>query len=93
LNDRTWVAFLTDPLIRHQTTLTINTWTMPGGCRSVPAADRGVAKPEDPHPMAASERLAAPISLFYSYSHKDEAPRKKLEIHLGLLKDQGVIRD
>ena len=43
--------------------------------------------------MADSERPAAPISLFYSYSHKDEALRKKLETHLSLLRDQGVIRD
>jgi hypothetical protein len=43
--------------------------------------------------MAASERPEAPISLFYSYSHKDEALRKKLETHLSLLKDQGVIAD
>src|SRR3954468_18039847 len=40
-----------------------------------------------PHP----ERPAVPISLFYSYSHKDEALRKKLETHLSLLQDQGVI--
>jgi hypothetical protein len=43
--------------------------------------------------MAVPERSAAPISLFYSYSHKDEALRKKLETHLSLLRDQGVIRD
>ena len=42
--------------------------------------------------MADSEPLAAPISLFYSYSHKDEALRKQLETHLSLLKDQGDIR-
>src|SRR4051794_8767134 len=40
-----------------------------------------------PHP----ERPAAPISLFYSYSHKDEALRKKLETHLSLLQNEGVI--
>src|SRR3954463_15340261 len=40
-----------------------------------------------PHP----ERPAVPISLFYSYSHKDEALRKKLETHLSLLQDEGVI--
>ena len=34
---------------------------------------------------------APPISLFYWYSHKDEALRKKLETHLSLLQDQGVI--
>ena len=34
-----------------------------------------------------------PVSLFYSYSHKDEALRDKLETHLSLLKDQDVIRD
>ena len=35
----------------------------------------------------------SPVSLFYSYSHKDEALRGKLETHLSLLKDQDVIRD
>jgi TIR domain len=43
--------------------------------------------------MADSDRPAVPISLFYSYSHKDEALREKLETHLSLLKNQGVIRD
>ncbi len=33
----------------------------------------------------------APISLFYSYSHKDEVLRKKLETHLSLLQSEGVI--
>jgi hypothetical protein len=32
-----------------------------------------------------------PIKLFYSYSHKDEALRDRLEIHLKLLQRQGVI--
>src|SRR5690349_10195100 len=50
--------------------------------------------------LASSERLrtmphpecpAAPISLFYSYSHKDEALRKRLETHLSLLQNEGVI--
>src|SRR4051812_49430546 len=40
-----------------------------------------------PHP----DRPAAPISLFYSYSHKDEALRKRLETHLSLLQAEGVI--
>jgi hypothetical protein len=43
--------------------------------------------------MSPPKPPAAPISLFYSYSHKDEALRKKLETHLALLRDQGVIRD
>ena len=30
-----------------------------------------------------------PIELFYSYSHKDEKLREKLETHLALLKRQG----
>jgi hypothetical protein len=41
-----------------------------------------------PHP----EHSTAPVILFYSYSHKDEALREKLETHLSLLQDQGVIR-
>src|SRR3954452_20187912 len=40
-----------------------------------------------PHP----EHPAVPISLFYSYSHKDEALRGRLETHLSLLQHQGVI--
>ena len=43
--------------------------------------------------MSASERPVTPISLFYSYSHKDAALRKRLEAHLTLLKDEGIIRD
>ncbi len=38
--------------------------------------------PNRPRPRSAS---------FYSYSHKDEALRKKLETHLSLLKDQGIM--
>ena len=34
----------------------------------------------------------SPVSLFYSYSHKDEALRDELETHLTLLRRQGVIR-
>src|SRR5262249_20734840 len=64
-----------------------------GSCRSVSTADRVVTKPEDLRPVATTERPATPTSLFYSYSHKDEALRKKLETHLSLLRDQGVIRD
>jgi hypothetical protein len=41
--------------------------------------------------MSASERPTIPISLFYSYSHKDEALRKKLETHLSPLQAEGVI--
>jgi hypothetical protein len=43
--------------------------------------------------MSAPERPTAPISLFYSYSHKDEVLRKKLETQLSLLRRQGIIRD
>jgi hypothetical protein len=42
-------------------------------------------------PMSPPAPPAAAISLFYSYSHKDEALRKKLETHLSLLQDQGII--
>jgi hypothetical protein len=43
--------------------------------------------------MSPSERPAAPVSLFYSYSKRDKAHRERLETHLSLLKDQGVISD
>ena len=42
--------------------------------------------------MPPPERPAAPVSLFYSYSHKDEALRDELETHLSLLRRQGVVR-
>jgi hypothetical protein len=41
--------------------------------------------------MPPSERPAAPVPLFYSYSKKDKALRDKLETHLSLLQTQGVI--
>jgi hypothetical protein len=41
--------------------------------------------------MTPTGRPASPISLFYSYSHKDEALRRKLETHLSLLQNEGVI--
>jgi hypothetical protein len=34
---------------------------------------------------------ARPLDIFYSYSHKDETLRKKLETHLSILKRRGVI--
>jgi hypothetical protein len=34
-----------------------------------------------------------PIDVFYSYSHKDEVLRERLETHLKLLKRQGIIND
>src|SRR4051794_14317436 len=54
---------------------------------------RALANPESPRPMPPPERPAAPISLFYSYSHKDEKLRERLETQLSLLRRQGVIRD
>src|SRR3712207_2148150 len=41
--------------------------------------------------MPPPARPAAPMSLFYSYSHKDETLRDKLETHLSLLQTQEVI--
>lgn len=43
--------------------------------------------------MPSPERPTVPISLFYSYSHNDEALRDELETHLSLLRRQGVIRN
>jgi hypothetical protein len=41
--------------------------------------------------MAASPRSSEPLSVFYSYSHKDERFVTKLMDHLGVLQRQGVI--
>ena len=38
-------------------------------------------------------KIAGPIEVFYSYSHKDEELRELLETHLNLLKRLGVIQD
>src|SRR5438132_1153332 len=35
--------------------------------------------------------LKKPIEIFFSYSHKDQALREKLETHLTLLKREGLI--
>jgi formylglycine-generating enzyme required for sulfatase activity len=43
--------------------------------------------------MADQDDQAKPISLFYSYSHKDEALRLKLEIHLSALRRSGLISE
>jgi hypothetical protein len=34
-----------------------------------------------------------PVDLFYSYSHKDEALRMRLETHLAILRRAGIVRD
>jgi hypothetical protein len=41
--------------------------------------------------VQSSARTQSPVRLFYSYSHKDEALRDKLEEALSLLKRQGLI--
>ena len=43
--------------------------------------------------MPSSYPPVTPISVFYSYSHKDEGLRKKLETHLSLLRDEGLIKE
>src|SRR3954470_1358357 len=34
---------------------------------------------------------AGPVEVFFSYSHKDESLRKRLEEHLSILRRQGII--
>ncbi len=41
--------------------------------------------------MPVAKRPASPVEVFYSYSHRDEELRNKLEKHLTLLKRSGVI--
>jgi TIR domain len=43
--------------------------------------------------MAGQDDHAKPISLFYSYSHKDEDLRRKLETHLAALRRSGLIAE
>src|ERR1700726_4202348 len=37
--------------------------------------------------------MVSPITLFYAYAHKDEQLRRKLEQHLSLLRQQGLITE
>jgi hypothetical protein len=37
--------------------------------------------------------MQAPISLFYSYSHKDEELRQRLELHLAVFRRSGMINE
>lgn len=41
---------------------------------------------------AGLSKTSQSIQIFYSYSHKDEELRDKLETHLSLLKRNGVIQ-
>lgn len=41
----------------------------------------------------AAEPSSSPVSVFYSYSHKDERYRNKLETHLSLLNRKGLISE
>lgn len=49
------------------------------------------AAPPTPHPPRS--KFSGPIKLFYSYAHEDEALRERLEVHLKLLKRQGILQD
>ncbi|GHO98840.1 hypothetical protein KSF_088880 [Reticulibacter mediterranei] len=40
-----------------------------------------------------TQEASHPIELFYSYSHRDEQLRKRLETHLSALRQQGVITE
>ena len=46
--------------------------------------------PASPEPLPPG-RLPKPVSLFYSYSHKDEALREQLEKHLAILQRHHII--
>jgi TIR domain len=37
--------------------------------------------------------VSKPVKLFYSYSHKDERHRERLEAHLSLLKREGILEE
>src|SRR5690349_5863095 len=39
------------------------------------------------------QQSRAPVSVFYSYAHQDEALRQQLETHLSLLRRQGLISE
>ena len=65
---------------------------VPSKSESLVRVVRVFTEPMRLRPMPSPERPATPVSLFYSYSHKDEALRDELETHLTLLRRQGVVR-
>jgi len=44
-----------------------------------------------PPPVSLTEKIAAPVSIFCSYTYADKALREQLEVHLSLLQRQGLI--
>jgi len=43
--------------------------------------------------MEQTQDSKVPISVFYSYSHKDKAYRDKLKTHLSVMRRQGLISE
>src|SRR5260370_13595013 len=39
------------------------------------------------------EDIISPVTIFYSYAHEDERYRKKLENHLSLMRQKGMIAE
>src|SRR5947209_3245615 len=47
----------------------------------------------EPRRIMREHQSKAPVSVFYSYAHADEALRQQLETHLSLLRRQGLISE
>ncbi len=43
--------------------------------------------------MSQTQDIGIPISIFYSYSHRDKAYRDKLKTHLSVMRRQGLISE
>ena len=43
--------------------------------------------------MTQTQGFDVPISIFYSYSHRDKANRDKLKTHLSVMRRQGLISE
>jgi len=59
-----------------------------------PASVAPLHIPHPSQPPLSSTHISVPrkaVEIFYSYAHKDERLKKKLEIHLSLLKQEGLI--
>ena len=51
-----------------------------------------VPSPPSPTPPPPRRLATGPIEVFYSYSHEDEELKKRLETHLALLTNRGIIK-
>jgi hypothetical protein len=67
--------------------------TLESSRQTTPTVQQSVTSPSSVPVASESVLNHKPITIFYSYAHKDEALREQLEKHLKILQRQGIISD